>query len=87
MEEAALRNFKDFLLLYNKMTEMCFKRCVDNVNSRTLDGQEAECIEDCSSKFIKYNNRLMQNFVHVQTELVNKRVAEVEKQQSNLEAS
>ncbi|VEN58637.1 unnamed protein product [Callosobruchus maculatus] len=67
--------------MYNRMTEMCFSRCVDNINSRKLDDQEIECVEDCSMKFVKYNNRLMQNFVVAQQEVVSKRVAEVEAQQ------
>ncbi|KAJ8983893.1 hypothetical protein NQ317_000929 [Molorchus minor] len=81
IDNSALRNFKDFLQLYNKMTEICFNRCIDNVYSRNLDPNEADCVEDCSSKFIKYNNRLMQNFVKAQSEIVNKRVEEAEKQQ------
>ncbi|CAH1955623.1 unnamed protein product [Acanthoscelides obtectus] len=86
LDKGALRNFKDFLQMYNRMTEMCFSRCVDNINSRKLDDQEIECVEDCSMKFVKYNNRLMQNFVVAQQEVVNKRVAEATKaQQQQLE--
>ncbi|CAH1103240.1 unnamed protein product [Psylliodes chrysocephalus] len=87
MDPGALRNFRDFLQLYNQMTEMCFKRCINNVNTRDLDQDEIECIEDCSSKFIKYNNKLMQNFVVAQTDIVNKRVADAEKlqQESQIE--
>ncbi|CAG9855156.1 unnamed protein product [Phyllotreta striolata] len=81
MDPGALRNFKDFLQLYNKMTEMCFQRCVNNVNSSRLDQDEIECIEDCSAKFIKCNNKLMQHFMEAQTEIVNKRIADVERQQ------
>ncbi|KAJ8933019.1 hypothetical protein NQ314_014258 [Rhamnusium bicolor] len=76
MDPGALRNFKDFLQLYNKMTEICFARCIDNVNSRILDQNEINCVDDCSSKFVKFNNKLMQNFVTAQTNIVNKRVEE-----------
>lgn len=31
---------KDFLTLYNKVTELCFNRCVDNLSQRELFDQE-----------------------------------------------
>lgn len=31
---------KDFLTLYNKVTELCFSRCVDNLNERDLASHE-----------------------------------------------
>lgn len=68
------------------MSEICFARCIDNVNSRKLSENEIACVEDCSSKFVKFNNKLMQNFVKAQTEIVNKRVEEAEKQKK-LESS
>ncbi|XP_018571276.1 mitochondrial import inner membrane translocase subunit Tim10B [Anoplophora glabripennis] len=80
MDPGAIRNFRDFLQLYNKMSEICFARCIDNMNSRKLSEDEITCVEDCSSKFVKFNNKLMQNFVKAQTEIVNKRVEEAEKQ-------
>lgn len=66
------------------MTETCFSRCIDNMYSRTLDDNEAECVEDCSSKFVKFNHKLMQNFVIAQTEIVSKRIADAEQQQAVL---
>ncbi|KAJ8955473.1 hypothetical protein NQ318_003573 [Aromia moschata] len=77
----ARQSFRDFLQLYNKMTEICFSRCIYNINSRNLDQNEVNCVDDCSPKFIKFNNKLMQNFVKAQTDIVNKRVEEAEKQQ------
>ncbi|CAG9773905.1 unnamed protein product [Ceutorhynchus assimilis] len=85
-DSGAVRNFRDFLQLYNKMTEMCFQRCVDNLNARKLDLVEQECVGDCAQKFITYNNKLMQNFVKTQGEIVNRRVKENEEEQKSLEA-
>lgn len=31
---------RDFLLVYNRMTELCFQRCVSNLNYRTLAREE-----------------------------------------------
>ena len=33
-DEDGLRNFKDFLLTYNKLSEACFNTCILNFNSR-----------------------------------------------------
>lgn len=79
-----LFQFKDFLQLYNQMTETCFRKCVDNINSRKLDPIEMECIDDCSSKFIRFNQRLMGTFMEVQSIIVNQRIKDVEEQQAKL---
>ncbi|KAL1493075.1 hypothetical protein ABEB36_011208 [Hypothenemus hampei] len=84
-DPGAVRNFKDFLQLYNKMTEMCFQRCIINLNLRKLDTEELKCVEDCAQKFISYNNKLMQNFVKAQSEIVNRRIKEAENQQMQIE--
>lgn len=39
-----LFQFRDFLLIYNRMTEMCFKECVNNLNYRDLTPQEVRMI-------------------------------------------
>ncbi|XP_023602337.1 mitochondrial import inner membrane translocase subunit Tim10 B isoform X1 [Myotis lucifugus] len=36
-----LRNLRDFLLVYNRMTELCFQRCVPSLHHRALDAEEA----------------------------------------------
>lgn len=68
--------FKDFLQLYNQITQVCFEQCVDNFNRRSLEEDEVKCVEDCASKFIKYNNKLMSNFVKTQNIIVNKKIQE-----------
>lgn len=68
-------------MLYNQLTERCFAKCVYSLQTRSLESDEAECVNSCSSKFIKFNNKLMQNFVVAQTEVVNKRNKEFEEQQ------
>lgn len=32
--------YRDFLQLYNKLTELCFTQCVDNLFSRNLSNEE-----------------------------------------------
>ncbi|XP_026577397.1 mitochondrial import inner membrane translocase subunit Tim10 B isoform X1 [Pseudonaja textilis] len=39
-ETQQLRSLRDFLLVYNRMTELCFQRCVADLNYRALTRQE-----------------------------------------------
>ena len=38
--EGGLRNFRDFLSVYNQMSESCFNRCIINLNQRNLSEEE-----------------------------------------------
>ncbi|KXJ22427.1 mitochondrial import inner membrane translocase subunit Tim10 B [Exaiptasia diaphana] len=64
-EEVATRNFREFLMLYNKLTESCFNSCVTNMNQRSLTTEESTCIEICSSKWVNLNHRQMAVFMEV----------------------
>lgn len=78
--------FRDFLQMYNGMSEICFKNCVDNFNSRTLEVDEGKCVEDCASKFIRFNHRLMENFIKLQNLIANSRMLKEESEgQANVD--
>lgn len=79
-----LRNLKDFLTLYNQVTELCFKSCVDNFFGRDLSSEEVRCTDNCVGKFSNVNQRLMQVYVGVQTDLNQRRMVEFEAQQAKL---
>ncbi|EDX02112.1 mitochondrial import inner membrane translocase subunit Tim10B [Drosophila teissieri] len=76
--DSNLRNLKDFLTLYNKVTELCFSRCVDNLSQRDLGGQEDVCVDRCVTKFARFNQNMMKVYVDVQTTINAKRMEEVE---------
>ncbi|XP_005111393.1 mitochondrial import inner membrane translocase subunit Tim10B [Aplysia californica] len=61
--EANQRGLKDFLTLYNTITEYCFNKCVSNFNERSASGQERSCIEVCTDNYVQFNQRFMFNFV------------------------
>ncbi|KAH8346903.1 hypothetical protein KR059_002016 [Drosophila kikkawai] len=73
-----LRNLKDFLTLYNKVTEMCFSRCVDNLNQRILATHEDVCLDRCVTKFARFNQYMMAFYVDAQTTINAKRMEEIE---------
>lgn len=76
--DAQVRNFKDFLLLYNKVTELCFTSCVDNFFTRNLGINETECVDKCVTKFARFNQSMMKVYVDVQTDINNRRAQELE---------
>uniref|UniRef100_A0A6M2CNE5 Mitochondrial import inner membrane translocase subunit n=1 Tax=Rhipicephalus microplus TaxID=6941 RepID=A0A6M2CNE5_RHIMP len=78
-EDAALRNFRDFLLIYNRMTEMCFRQCVNNLNYRELTPDESQCVDHCAGKTINVNHRMMSVYMEVQPEMM-KRSIEAQQQ-------
>ncbi|XP_065088149.1 mitochondrial import inner membrane translocase subunit Tim10B [Ochlerotatus camptorhynchus] len=80
-----LRNLKDFLTLYNQVTELCFKSCVDNFFGRDLSSDELRCTDNCVAKFSNVNQRLMKVYVGVQTDLNQRRMVEFEAQQAKLQ--
>ncbi|XP_013117134.1 mitochondrial import inner membrane translocase subunit Tim10B [Stomoxys calcitrans] len=76
-----LRNLKDFLTLYNKVTELCFSRCVDNFNERDLAKHEEACVSRCVNKFALFNQNMMKVYVEVQSEINQRRMQELEEGQ------
>lgn len=55
---------------------------MDNFNTRILDGDESGCVERCASKYIRYNHRVMGDFVKTQSVIMARRV-----QDQNVEES
>ncbi|XP_046404629.1 mitochondrial import inner membrane translocase subunit Tim10 B isoform X2 [Ischnura elegans] len=85
MDHMDLRNFKDFLQLYNQMSELCFNRCVYTFGGRELTREEATCTELCVSKHVKVNHKSMAVYMEVQPLIVNKRIEEMNEAQRKLE--
>ncbi|XP_047235397.1 mitochondrial import inner membrane translocase subunit Tim10 B isoform X2 [Girardinichthys multiradiatus] len=72
-----LRNLRDFLLVYNRMTEICFRRCTSNFNYRNLTMDES-CVDSCAGKLIRTNHRLMGTYVQLMPRMVQRRMEEME---------
>nr|CAD7453547.1 unnamed protein product [Timema tahoe] len=87
MDYAALRNFKDFLQVYNIMSEVCFLRCVSTLSNRDISAEEAQCVSLCTDKYVNMNNKLMQVYMEVQPIIMNKRMEEMSKLQESQQAA
>lgn len=81
--------FRDFLQLYNKLTELCFQHCADNFYTRDLSNEESTCLDKCVLKFSNVNQRIMNAYVHDQSLINERRMKEVEEQMktANLNAN
>ncbi|XP_074073557.1 mitochondrial import inner membrane translocase subunit Tim10 B [Macrotis lagotis] len=77
-QQQQLRNLRDFLLVYNRMTELCFQRCVPNLHHRTLGAEEEACLDSCAGKLVHSNHRLMAAYVQQMPALVQRRIADYE---------
>lgn len=74
--DAELKPFKDFLLNYNKLSEMCFMDCVQDFTFREVSKREETCAENCFEKFLKLNNRISQRFQEIQLAQQDKTMAQ-----------
>ncbi|XP_066149590.1 mitochondrial import inner membrane translocase subunit Tim9-like [Euwallacea fornicatus] len=76
-----IKTFKDFLISYNKLTEMCFIDCVSDFTSRNVKHAEDKCSLNCLEKFLKVNQRISQRFQEFQM-LANENILAASKQGS-----
>jgi len=58
-----LGQLKEFLAVYNHLTDLCFNHCIRSLNQRQLSTEEESCVNQCMDKFVNCNQRLMQIFM------------------------
>ncbi|NXK57167.1 T10B translocase, partial [Chauna torquata] len=73
-----LLQLRDFLLVYNRMTELCFRRCVSDLNYRLLTRREELCLDGCAGKLVHSNHRLMSAYVALMPTIMQRRAADYE---------
>ncbi|KAK3783701.1 hypothetical protein RRG08_025325 [Elysia crispata] len=61
--ETHQRSLKDFLNLYNTITEYCFNKCISKFNERAPSQNETSCVDVCTDNYVQFNQRFMFNFV------------------------
>lgn len=84
MDSVSLRNFQDFLLQYNKMSETCFLHCINTFRQRETTTEERQCVDLCTTKYGRVNQKVITVYVEVQPQIVNKRIEEMNKMQTDL---
>ncbi|KAL3266847.1 hypothetical protein HHI36_010998 [Cryptolaemus montrouzieri] len=61
-----IKTFKDFLISYNKLSELCFNDCISDFTNRSIRNKEDKCALNCLEKFLKVNQRISQRFQEFQ---------------------
>jgi len=74
LTEESLRNFKEFLEIYNRTTERCFRDCIVDLSRRDLTTEEDKCLDDCTTKLTKLNHRLLGTFMVEQPRFTQKKI-------------
>ncbi|NXI48312.1 T10B translocase, partial [Galbula dea] len=70
-----LPQLRDFLLVYNRMTELCFRHCICNLNYRLLTTREESCLQSCAARLVHANHRLMGAYVSLMPTILQRRLA------------
>ncbi|KAM7347758.1 translocase of inner membrane 9 [Cochliomyia hominivorax] len=66
LDKEQMKTFSDFLMSYNKLSEMCFTDCVRDFTSRQVKESEEKCSLNCMEKYLKMNQRISQRFQEFQ---------------------
>jgi len=78
MDGQSLRNLRDFLQLYNRISETCFSQCISSLHQRDMQEDEIACVARCADKHVNANQKIMSVFMEVQPQIVAKRVEKME---------
>ncbi|XP_056282980.1 mitochondrial import inner membrane translocase subunit Tim9 [Pseudoliparis swirei] len=67
-ESDQIKQFKEFLGTYNRVTENCFMDCVKDFTGREVKPEESSCSESCLQKYLKMTQRISMRFqeYHIQ---------------------
>lgn len=56
------KQMRDFMKFYSSLVDRCFNDCINDFTSKTLTTKEETCIQRCTDKFLKHNERVGQRF-------------------------
>ena len=87
LDSNSLRNFREFLETYNRISETCFNRCVVNLHQRTLTDEESKCADICTERNVLVNHKVLQSFMVEQPKINEKKIEEAEKAAAALAAA
>jgi len=85
LDESSLRNMREFLETYNKMSEMCFKKCVISVHDRSLTEEERNCADLCTEINVRVNHKVLDAFMVEQPRINQQQMEKMEQAQKEAE--
>ena len=62
-----IKNYKDFLTNYNKLSESCFNDCILDFTTETIWKGEKKCFLNCADKFLKTAQGISTRTMELQT--------------------
>lgn len=65
-QDIEVKQLKEFLGSYNRMTELCFTDCVNEFTTRKPTDSEIKCSHHCLEKFLKMSQRITTRFQEYQ---------------------
>ncbi|PIK62678.1 putative mitochondrial import inner membrane translocase subunit Tim9 [Apostichopus japonicus] len=65
-QDIEVKQLKEFLGSYNRMTELCFTDCVNDFTARKPSDAEVKCSHLCLEKFLKMSQRVTNRFQEYQ---------------------
>lgn len=65
-EVEQIKSFREFLVSYNRLSEICFLDCISDFTSRDVQKKEETCALNCMEKYLKMNQRISQRFQEFQ---------------------
>lgn len=80
MSEESMRNFKEFLQMYNQTTERCFKHCIYDLHHRDVTSDEDKCLNDCTTKTAKLSHRVLGAFMVEQPRITQQKLETAQKE-------
>lgn len=66
-QQEQVKQLRDFLMSYNKLSELCFNSCVHDFTTRRVLEPEDSCSSHCVEKYLKLNQRVSMRFQEYQT--------------------
>jgi len=86
LDETSLRNMREFLETYNKMSEQCFNRCVVSLHDRGLSEEEQSCADLCTEINVKVNHKVLDSFMVEQPRINQEKMEKMEAEAAQMAA-
>ncbi|KAL7642516.1 UNVERIFIED_CONTAM: hypothetical protein RMT77_007077 [Armadillidium vulgare] len=72
-----IQQMREFILLYNRITETCSNLCTTNMHKRELGPEELNCVRRCTEKHINVNHKVMAVYAELQPMYIQRRLDEM----------